>query len=111
MTMPPDTRPLIEVKNLQIAFPLEDRTVTVVNDISLTIPRGKTLGLVGESGCGKSMTGLSLLQLIPSPGRIVGGEILYTPSDRTAPVNIAALPPRGDAIRAIRGAQIAMIFQ
>jgi oligopeptide/dipeptide ABC transporter ATP-binding protein len=109
--MPPETRPLIEVKNLQIAFPLEDRTVTVVNDISLSIPRGGTLGLVGESGCGKSMTGLALLQLIPPPGRIVGSEILYTPDDATPPVNIAALPPRGDAIRAIRGAQIAMIFQ
>ena len=101
--MPPETRPLIEVKNLQIAFPLEDRSVTVVNDISLTIPRGKTLGLVGESGCGKSMTGLALLQLIPPPGRIVGGEILYCPDEAKPPINIAALPPRGDAIRAIRG--------
>jgi len=112
--MRPDDAPLIEIQNLHVAFPLEDGVVNAVHDVSFTIPRGKTVGLVGESGCGKSMTGLSLLNLVPPPGRIVGGRILYY-RDRSAsgspPIDIAALSPHGDTIRSIRGAEIAMIFQ
>jgi oligopeptide/dipeptide ABC transporter ATP-binding protein len=104
--------PLIEIRDLRVSFPLEDRIVHVVHDVSFTIPRGGTLGLVGESGCGKSMTGLSLLQLIPPPGSITGGSILYCrEKENGKQVDIVSLPPRGDAIRAIRGDEIAMIFQ
>jgi peptide/nickel transport system ATP-binding protein/oligopeptide transport system ATP-binding protein len=107
-----ENRPLIEVQNLRVSFPLEEKTVHVVHDVSFTIPRGGTLGLVGESGCGKSMTGLSLLHLIPPPGQITGGSILYCRERGNGePVDIVSLPPRGDAIRAIRGDEIAMIFQ
>jgi oligopeptide/dipeptide ABC transporter ATP-binding protein len=89
-----------------------------VDGVDLTLERGKTLGVVGESGCGKSITSLSLLQLVPSPGKIVGGEILfYKPvgqngSDETVDViNITALDPKGKEIRDIRGNQISMVFQ
>lgn len=109
--MPSSQDALAEIKNLQISFPLEDKRVSVVNDVSFTIPRASTIGLVGESGCGKSMTGLSLLQLTPAPGVVSQGEILFHATPDAPPVDIAKLPPRGDAIRAIRGAEIAMIFQ
>jgi peptide/nickel transport system ATP-binding protein len=82
-----------------------------VDDVSFGIPRGRTVGLVGESGCGKTMTGLSLLQLIAAPGHIDAGQILYRSGANDAPVDIAALPPRGDTIRKLRGKEIAMIFQ
>lgn len=104
--------PLIEVKDLRVTFNLEEREAHAVRDVSFTIPQGKTVGLVGESGCGKSMTGLSLLKLIPVPGRISHGQILYYSSDVTLPpTDLVALPQNGETIRSIRGAQIAMIFQ
>ena len=107
-----DSTPLIEIQNLHVAFPTDDGTVNAVQDVSFTIPRGGTVGLVGESGCGKSMTGLALLQLIAKPGRVQGGSILYHGATPNSPVvDIAKLNPRGDEIRAIRGKQIAMIFQ
>lgn len=109
--MPLNRPPLIEIKDLQIAFPLEDKTLPVVHDVTITLPQATTIGLVGESGCGKSMTGLSLLQLIPPPGKITKGQILYHQEGSSSPIDIAQLPPRGDAIRAIRGKEIAMIFQ
>jgi peptide/nickel transport system ATP-binding protein len=103
--------PLIEIKNLRVSFPLEQGTIYAVDDVSFAIPRASTVGLVGESGCGKSMTGLSLLQLIPRPGRIVQGEVIYRRTAEAPPLDIAALPPHGDEIRSLRGKEIAMIFQ
>jgi peptide/nickel transport system ATP-binding protein len=103
---------LLEVRGLRVEFPLEERTVPAVDGVSFSIPRGGTLGLVGESGCGKSMTGLSLLQLVPAPGRIAAGEILYyRDGPRRDPVDITRLPKGSEALRAIRGNEIAMIFQ
>jgi oligopeptide/dipeptide ABC transporter ATP-binding protein len=103
---------LLEVRGLRVEFPLEERTVPAVDGVSFSIPRGGTLGLVGESGCGKSMTGLSLLQLVPAPGRIAAGEILYYQGGpRRDPVDIARLTKGSEALRAIRGNEIAMIFQ
>src|SRR4051794_33903152 len=109
--MAPDKQPLIEIENLHIAFPLEEGVINAVHDVSFSIPRAGTVGLVGESGCGKSMTGLSLLQLVPPPGRLLAGRIRYHCQSGKAglvsdPIDIAALPPRGDAIRSIRGAEI-----
>jgi oligopeptide/dipeptide ABC transporter ATP-binding protein len=109
--MPPDNTPLVEIKNLRVSFPLEQGTIQAVDEVSFSIPRARTVGLVGESGCGKTMTGLSLLQLAPPPGRISQGQILYRGAPGSVPLDIAALPPRGDAIRALRGKEIAMIFQ
>jgi len=109
--MPSGVPPLIDVQELRTQFATDDGLVTAVDGVSFTIPRGKTVGLVGESGCGKSITGLSLLHLVPPPGRIASGRILYYRQPETNPVDLAALPPRSDAMRAIRGNEIAMIFQ
>jgi len=80
-------------------------------DVSFTVQRGQTLGLVGESGCGKSVTGLSLMQLVPGNGKVEGGRILFSRDDSADPIDIAQLGRQSDAIRAIRGNDIAMIFQ
>ena len=70
--------PLLEVKNLKTQFFTQDGVVKAVDDVSFYIMPGETLGVVGESGCGKSMTGLSIMRLIPNPpGKIVSGEIIF----------------------------------
>ncbi len=68
--------PLVEIENLKTWFYTDDGVVRAVDDVSLVIPQGKTLGLVGESGCGKSVTALSIMRLIARPGRIAGGRIV-----------------------------------
>jgi oligopeptide/dipeptide ABC transporter ATP-binding protein len=103
--------PLIEVRDLRTQFATDDGIITAVDGVSFTIPRGKTVGLVGESGCGKSVTALSLLQLVPPPGRVAGGQILYHRKKEAEPIDLASLPPRGEGMRSIRGNEIAMIFQ
>ena len=82
-----------------------------MNDVSFSIARGQTVGVVGESGCGKSITGLSLLQLVPSPGRIEAGEILFYRHGDDEPLDIAQVPTKSELIRQIRGNEIAIIFQ
>ena len=68
--------PILEVKNLKTQFQTQDGTVKAVDDVSFYVMPGETLGVVGESGCGKSMTGLSIMRLIPSPpGKIVAGDL------------------------------------
>src|SRR5689334_4210923 len=109
--MPVETQPLVSIEHLNVTFPLDDGLVRAVRDVTLTIPRGKTLGLVGESGCGKSMTGLALLGLVPPPGCIAEGRILYYGKENEAPIDLVTLPSGGDRIRAIRGGEIAMVFQ
>ena len=108
----PDT--LIDVKDLKIHFFTDEGIVRAVDGTDLTIRRGKTIALVGESGCGKSVACRSLLQIVHPPGKIVSGEILLTRSgeaDRFETVDIAKLPSRGREIRGIRGKEISMIFQ
>ncbi|MCR4404960.1 MAG: ABC transporter ATP-binding protein [Candidatus Acetothermia bacterium] len=101
---------LIELKNLKTYFYTEDGVVRAVDGVSFSIEKQKTLGVVGESGCGKSVTGLSILALIPMPpGKIVAGEILYHRNGNM--IDITKLNPKGKEIRAIRGNEIAMIFQ
>jgi len=95
---------LIQVKNLRTSFFTPEGEVRAVDGISFNIGEGKTLGLVGESGCGKSVTALSIMRLVPSPpGKIVGGEIVYRGQD--------LLKLNGTAMRKIRGNEISMIFQ
>jgi oligopeptide/dipeptide ABC transporter ATP-binding protein len=102
---------VLEITDLKTQFRTEQGLVRAVDGVSLSVPRGGTLGVVGESGCGKSVTALSVMQLLPRPkGRIVGGEILYH-RENGMPVNITALHPHSDEMRAIRGNEIAMIFQ
>lgn len=105
------TRPLLQVSNLNTVFPTDNGLVNAVNDVSFSIDRGKTVGIVGESGCGKSITGLSLLQLVPNPGRIEAGEILFYRDDEDIPLDIAQVSPRSKLMREIRGNEIAIIFQ
>ena len=71
--------------------------VHAVNDVSFSIARGQTIGVVGESGCGKSITGLSMLQLVPSPGRIEAGEILFHRNSDAKPLDIAQVSPKMNA--------------
>ena len=75
-------RPLLEVNNLTVQFRLKRGTLTAVDNVCFTIDEKETLGIVGETGCGKSATALSILRLIAAPpGRIVGGEILFEGDD------------------------------
>ena len=103
---------ILEIKNLHTYFFLEKGTVKAVNGVDLNLARQSTLGIVGESGCGKSITAMSVMQLIKSPpGRIVEGKILLHREGGTAPVDIARLDPQGAQMRAIRGKEVAIIFQ
>lgn len=104
---------LVEIKNLKTYFHLDEGTVKAVDGASFDIYRGETLGVVGESGCGKSMTARSILQIVDPPGRIVEGEILYHHQEgrQVNTIDIAKIPPSSSQMRSIRGAEIAMIFQ
>jgi len=105
---------LLEVKDLKVHFFTDEGVVRAVDGVDLDVKRGKTLALVGESGCGKSVACRSLLQIVHSPGRIVSGEILYTRKNENGHgevVDIARLNAHGRRIRRIRGKEIAMIFQ
>jgi len=94
---------VLEVKNLKTYFYTDEGVVKAVDDVSFSVEKGKTLGLVGESGCGKSVTAMSISRLISPPGRIAGGEILL--SGR----NLLSL--NNEEMRQVRGSQISMIFQ
>jgi oligopeptide/dipeptide ABC transporter ATP-binding protein len=112
-TVGPDAQPVLEIRDLRTYFELENSTVRAVEGVSLKLDRNRTLGLVGESGCGKSVTALSIMQLIQSPpGRIVEGQILFHKQNGAeATLDIASLDPRGVQMRNIRGGEIAMVFQ
>ena len=108
-------RQVLEIRDLHTQFSTPDGVVKAVDGVSFDVVKGKTVGIVGESGCGKSVLARSVLQLIDHPGRIVGGQVLYHHYDEgkeTASRNdILDLPPGGSAIRSIRGGHISMIFQ
>jgi len=95
--------PLLEVNNLRVEFPTRRGVLTAVDDVSFTIDEGEVLGVVGESGAGKSITGAAIIRLIEPPGRIAGGEI------RLNGRRIDTLPP--EEMRRVRGRQIGAIFQ
>src|SRR5690606_11867722 len=92
-------------------FATEDGLVRSVDGLDLSLPRGKTVCVVGESGCGKSITARSILGLIDPPGRIVEGSIKWYGDDPAAPVDLVRLDPRSEAMRRFRGKEIAMVFQ
>ncbi len=100
----PSEEKVLEIKNLKTFFYTDEGVVKSVNDVSYYVKKGETLGVVGESGCGKSVTAMSILRLIPQPpGKIVGGEILFKGRDLTKISD--------EEMRHIRGNRIAMIFQ
>jgi oligopeptide transport system ATP-binding protein len=95
---------LLEIRNLTTRFYTQDGVVNAVNGISYTLEEGETLGIVGESGCGKSVSMLSVMRLIPDPpGKIEEGEVVFNGRD--------LLQLSGDEIRHVRGSEIAMVFQ
>jgi peptide/nickel transport system ATP-binding protein len=107
--IPTATDPLLRVRDLRVTFRMDEGTVRAVDGVSFDVFPSQVVGIVGESGCGKSVTMRAILQLIDPPGRITGGEILYRQG--TAPIDLARLPPRGRMMRALRGAEIALIPQ
>jgi len=98
-----NSQPLLEIHDLRTYFFTRDGTVKAVDGVSLTVERGQIHGLVGESGCGKSMTAMSILRLVDKPGRIVSGEVLFKGED--------LLKKTRHEMTAIRGKQISVIFQ
>jgi peptide/nickel transport system ATP-binding protein len=108
---------LVEVKDLRTYFELTEGTVRAVDGVSFSIQRARTLGVVGESGCGKSVTARSIMNMIRKPGRIAGGQILYyrrrngSSGSTEQVIDLVQLPPMGPEMRAIRGGEFAMIFQ
>jgi len=95
--------PLLSVEGLQTHFETGEGVLRAVDGVSFSIERGEVLGLVGESGCGKSVTSLSIMRLVPPPGRVAAGRILFEGED--------LLAKDAEAMRRVRGARIAMVFQ
>jgi peptide/nickel transport system ATP-binding protein len=110
-------KPLLSVRNLKTYFPQDEGTVKAVDGAAFDLFPGQTLGIVGESGCGKSITARSILRIIDRPGRIVEGEILFrrqksgNGATNGDAVDLSRLDPNGKEMRAIRGAEIALVFQ
>ena len=108
---------LLSVRNLKTYFAQDEGTVKAVDGVSFDLYPGATLGIVGESGCGKSVTARSILRIVDRPGRIVEGEIQFRRpggdggAGRGQVVDLTKLAPNGPEMRAIRGAEIALIFQ
>ncbi len=101
--MSPASKPLLEIKDLRTQFFLDEGVVSALDGIDLTVFEGESIGLVGETGCGKSMTALSVLGLVPHPGKITGGSVKFR--------GIELTKLSEEQMRGIRGAQISMIFQ
>ena len=111
--MPANVKPdvIIQVKDLMVQFNAMQGKVPAVNGVTFDVKAGKTLGIVGESGCGKSVTAQSILRLLPSPpARLLGGEILFRRRSGET-IDLAKLQTKSPEMRSIRGNEIAMIFQ
>ena len=112
MRAPPSGPPILSVRGLKTYFRADEGVVRAVDGVSLDVHAGRTLGIVGESGCGKSITARSILGIVDRPGRIEEGEIwLRRGGANAAPIDLAKLDPRGAEMRDIRGGEIALIFQ
>ncbi|ETX03031.1 MAG: hypothetical protein ETSY2_34300, partial [Candidatus Entotheonella gemina] len=112
--MSTQTEPLLSVRDLQTHFPLDEGTVIAVDGASFDLYPGQTLGIVGESGCGKSVTARSILRILDKPGHIVSGEILLrrgVDNGHRDVVDLAGLDPDGQTMRTIRGGEISLVFQ
>ncbi|MEL6909025.1 MAG: ABC transporter ATP-binding protein [Cyanobacteria bacterium J06643_13] len=102
------TEPVIDVRHLRVEFATENKPVVAVEDLTFRLHKGEKLGIVGESGSGKSVTSLAIMGLVPTPGRITQGEVLFTPEGKS-PVDL--LQVNEAERRSYRGGEIAMIFQ
>ena len=114
--------PLLEIRNLKTYFFLDEGVVRAVDDVTFELDRGRVLGVVGESGCGKSVLARSIMRIVRPPGRSLEGEIIYNPHPDPLPqgrgstgrqdsVDLLDLPPDGTEMRNIRGSEITMVFQ
>ncbi|MGH7265982.1 MAG: ABC transporter ATP-binding protein [Candidatus Rokuibacteriota bacterium] len=110
--------PVLAVRDLRVHFFLDEGVVRAVDGVSFDVPPGRVVGVVGESGCGKSVMMRAILRIVEPPGRIVSGELLFQrpaappgPREAAAALDLARLPPKGALMRAIRGAEIALIPQ
>jgi len=101
---------LVQIEDLRAYFYTDDGIVRAVDGVHLEIKAGKILGIIGETGCGKTVLALSLMRLIPPPGRIIHGNIFYY-RENGKKIDLAELPPKGIIMREIRGKHISMIFQ
>ena len=102
--------PIVEVSKLRTHFFLDEGVLKAIDGVSFTVGEREIMGLIGESGCGKSVTAQSILRIVPQPGRIVAGTIhLHTQNGGS--IDLVKFPPFGDEIRNIRGRLISMIFQ
>jgi len=100
---------VLKVNNLKTHFNLDEGVLKAVDGVTFNIKKGKTLGIIGESGSGKSVTAQSILRIVPKPGSIADGSIILKQND--SDVDLAKLQVNGDKIRSIRGKEISMIFQ
>ena len=101
---------LIDIQDLHVTFSQDDETVNAVNGVDIRVHKGEAVGIVGESGCGKTVTSYSMLNILPSNGEIVSGEVKYRENDGNV-IDITKLNPRSREMRRLRGGEIAMIFQ
>ena len=101
--------PILSVRDLRTEFVANEGIIRAVDGVSFDVFQGRTLGVVGESGCGKSVTARSILGIVEKPGRVTGGRILLRPESGGAPVDLLTLGAKG--MRAIRGPEIALVFQ
>src|SRR6188472_4019098 len=102
-------RHALSVRDLVVDFDQDNRPVRALDGVSLDLHAGRTLGIVGESGCGKSVTARSILRLIDRPGGITAGRILLDPAGE--PTDITGLDPESPRMRAVRGGRVGLIFQ
>ena len=113
----PDSEVLLEIQNLKVQFPLEEGTVHAVNGLDLVVRRGQAVGIVGESGCGKSVTAQAIMRIIPKPGDIASGQLYYHRRQnldgrvQEDTRDLAQLDASGREMRDIRGNEIVMVFQ
>src|SRR3979490_2067683 len=105
-----NSRHALSVRDLVVDFVQHTGAVRALDGVSLDLHAGRVLGVVGESGCGKSVTARAILRLIDRPGRIASGHVLLDP-DTPEQQDLAALDPEGKAMRAVRGGRIGLIFQ
>jgi len=102
--------PLLSIRDLSVHFFLDEGLVRAVDGVSFDVAPGEVVGIVGESGCGKSETMRAVLQIVEPPGRVVGGTMMFR-GEGGRVVDLARLDPRGTQMRSIRGAEIALIPQ
>ncbi|MCK5851875.1 ABC transporter ATP-binding protein [bacterium] len=101
---------VLDIKKLKVSFFTEEGEIRAVNNVNFSIPNGKVMALVGESGCGKSVTAYSILRLIQKPGKIMDGKIIFHPADDNS-FDILKLDEKSDMLYNLRGGKISMIFQ